>query len=150
MKGEKRALRLMAKTLAELQASSAVFNQIEEVAAEEGGQSLARWQVINVAANGQRTVSDIARRLGLTRQSVQRIAHVLVANKLATLAPNPDRQNSPHLQLTLAGAQSYARIAHSVERRLARIAGKVDGTLLKCARRDLRAMRTAALESIEA
>ena len=150
MKGEKRALKLMARTLAELHASSAVFNQIEAAAAQEGGQSLARWQVINVAANGQLTVPDIARRLGLTRQSVQRIAHVLVTDELASLQTNPDRRNSPYLQLTLIGAQTNARICHSLERRLAKVAGKVERKLLKSARRDLGSMKMAALETIEA
>ena len=150
MKGEKRALKLMTKTLAELQASSAVFNQIEAAAAQEGGQSLARWQVINAAANGKRTVPDIARRLGLTRQSVQRIAHLLVTDELASLSPNPDRGNSPYLQLTLTGAQVNARICHSLEKQLTKVAGKVDRKLLRSARRDLGSMKMAALETIEA
>ncbi len=53
---------------------------------------------------GQLSVAMIARRLGLARQSVQRVADaIVVADDLATFEPNPDHQRSPLLTLTDAG-----------------------------------------------
>jgi len=42
------------------------------------GQTQARWQVISAASAAPKTVPQIARRLGVTRQNVQRIADRLV------------------------------------------------------------------------
>ena len=148
MKNEKRALKQLVKTLDQLQATSRVFRELEEAAANEaGGQSIARWQVLHTASSGKCTVPDIARRLGLTRQSVQRVAHALVNDKLASLAPNPNRRNSPYLQLTLLGSQTWASITHSLEQRLIKSSVGVDRKKLKSARRELRALQTAAEEA---
>ena len=48
------------------------------------GQSQARWQVLSVFSEGDWTVATAARRLGVTRQSEQRIADLLVADVLDT------------------------------------------------------------------
>lgn len=54
----------------------------------------------------------LARRLSLTRQSVQRVADALVESRLAGYAPNPDHRRSPLLRLTSAGSD----VRKSVER----------------------------------
>jgi DNA-binding MarR family transcriptional regulator len=145
VKGEKRVLKQLVKTLDQLHSTSGAFKEIEEAAAREaGGQSMARWQVINTASSGEWTVPDIARRLCLTRQSVQRIAHALVEEDLASFATNPDRRNSPYLRLTLLGSQTWASIAHSLEQRLMKSSTGVDRKQLKSARRDLLTLQTAA------
>src|SRR5215213_2268842 len=43
------------------------------------GQTEVRWAVLSVLSGGARTVPQVARRLGVTRQSVQRVANLLVA-----------------------------------------------------------------------
>jgi len=145
MKGEKRVLKQLVKTLDQVHATSRAFREIEEAAAREaGGQSIARWQVLNASSSGKWTIPDIARRLGLTRQSVQRVAHVLVEDNLASFARNPDRRNSPFLQLTLQGSQTWASIAHSLERRLVQTSTGVARKQLKSARQVLRTLQTAA------
>ncbi|WP_409493008.1 MarR family transcriptional regulator [Amycolatopsis sp. cmx-11-12] len=47
------------------------------------GQSLARWQVLAEIENEAAPVGAIAHRLGHTRQSVQRVADLLVDDELA-------------------------------------------------------------------
>ena len=74
-----------------------------EAIAKLAGQTQARWQVMWTAATGQLSVAMIARRLGLARQSVQRVADEIVAQGLASFEPNPDHQRSPLLILTSAG-----------------------------------------------
>lgn len=67
------------------------------------GQSQARWQVLGAACEETRTVPQIARRMGLTRQSVQRVANLLVDEGLLTLGDNPDHERSPLLLPTEEG-----------------------------------------------
>jgi DNA-binding MarR family transcriptional regulator len=74
-----------------------------EAIAKLAGQTQARWQVMWIAATGRLSVAMIARRLGLARQSVQRVADAIVADGHATFEPNPDHQRSPLLILTSAG-----------------------------------------------
>src|SRR5262245_42981410 len=74
-----------------------------EAIAKELGQTVARWHVLSVASAGPCTVPAIARRLGLTRQGVQRVADDLLAARLLKAAPNPDHVRSPHLILTNRG-----------------------------------------------
>ncbi len=71
-----------------------------EQIARLAGQTQARWQVMWIATTGRLSVAMVARRLGLTRQSVQRVADAIVADGLATFQPNPDHQRSPLLILT--------------------------------------------------
>jgi DNA-binding MarR family transcriptional regulator len=74
-----------------------------EATAKRAGQTQARWQVMWIATTGRLSVAMIARRLGLARQSVQRVADEIVAEGLATFEPNPDHQRSPLLILTSDG-----------------------------------------------
>ena len=81
-----------------------------EATARSAGQTQARWQVMWIAATGRLSVAMIARRLGLARQSVQRVADAIVADDLATFEPNPDHQRSPLLILTTAGQHALQQI----------------------------------------
>jgi DNA-binding MarR family transcriptional regulator len=74
-----------------------------EAVAAKVGQTQARWQVLSVISDRGCTVPQAARRLGVTRQSVQRIANELVKDGLAQFASNPDHRTSPLLLLTAAG-----------------------------------------------
>src|SRR5690348_3108020 len=73
------------------------------------GQTQARWQVMSAASTVPLTVAQIARRLGVTRQNVQRIAGLLVKEGSATFEPNPDHQGSPHLVLTEKGQRALGQ-----------------------------------------
>ena len=83
--------------------SGAVRKWADAVAASHG-QTHARWQVL-ATLQGQRemTVPQVARRLGLTRQSVQRVIDQLFAEGLVTWCRNPDHKTSPLLRLSDAG-----------------------------------------------
>jgi DNA-binding MarR family transcriptional regulator len=67
------------------------------------GQTQARWQVLSVLSDGDWTVATAARRLGVTRQNVQRIADLLVADGLASYELNPRHHGSPLVRLTSGG-----------------------------------------------
>nr|WP_260611178.1 MarR family transcriptional regulator [Streptomyces sp. WAC04770] len=53
------------------------------------GLSAARWQILSTVAETPLSVSEAARRVGTTRQSVQRIADQLVREGLAVYRENP-------------------------------------------------------------
>jgi DNA-binding MarR family transcriptional regulator len=77
------------------------------------GLTAARWQVLGAIALAERplTVPQIARRMGLTRQSVQATANRLIDDGLLQADENPDHRRSPLLGLTDQGRDAYAAIA---------------------------------------
>jgi DNA-binding MarR family transcriptional regulator len=70
----------------------------------------ARWQVLGAITLAQRplTVPQIARRMGLTRQSVHATVQRLLRDDLLELVPNADHRRSPLVRLTEPGRASYA------------------------------------------
>jgi DNA-binding MarR family transcriptional regulator len=72
--------------------------------------STARWQVLGMIVDQKLTVSAIARRIGLTRQSVQRTADRLVAEGVASAISNPDHQSAKLYVLTTMGKKIMAQV----------------------------------------
>jgi len=101
------------------------FRESGERIAKTVGLTQARWQVLSAASAERKTVPQIARRLGVTRQGVQRLANVLVAEGAATFEPNPDHRSSPHLVLTESGRSDLARLTKAAEAHHATIGRRV-------------------------
>lgn len=78
--------------------------------AKPAGQSTARWQVLAAAEHGPATVAQVARTLNLARQSVQRVANVLVAEGSAVFETNPKDKRADLLVLTDAGLAALREI----------------------------------------
>ena len=76
------------------------------------GLTSARWQVMGAIALAEHplTVPQIARRMGITRQSVHATVKRLVADGLLGLAPNVDHRRSQLVQLTELGKRRYAAL----------------------------------------
>lgn len=81
-----------------------------EALARAAGQTTARWHVLSVVSDGPRTVASAARRLGLARQSVQRVVDGLVADGDLELRPNPDHARAPLVAITGSGAAVLAEL----------------------------------------
>lgn len=73
-------------------------------------QSSARWQVLGRAGYQPRTVAQMARELGLARQSVQRVADALAADGLVRFQDHPDDRRTKLVELTPRGARTLAAI----------------------------------------
>jgi DNA-binding MarR family transcriptional regulator len=84
--------------------------------ASAAGQTQARWQVLSVLSDGDWTVPKVARRLGISRQAVQRIVDELRGDGLVGLKTNPDHERSSLVQLTEQGSDALGVI--STEARL--------------------------------
>jgi DNA-binding MarR family transcriptional regulator len=74
------------------------------------GQTQARWQLMWTAAAGSWTVPQIARRLGVSRQNIQRLTNELISEGLVNLDQNPDHKSSPIVRLNSAGQEVLNRI----------------------------------------
>lgn len=74
------------------------------------GQSTARWQVLASVEDTPSTVAQIARNLGLARQSVQRVADALEASGLVRYTDNPRHRRARLVELTEQGRGVLARI----------------------------------------
>jgi DNA-binding MarR family transcriptional regulator len=77
----------------------------------EGGLTAAWWQVLGGVLDEPRTVPEIGRRMGVTRQGVRRIADLLVERGLAEYRPNPAHRRAKLLACTEAGYWAIRRIA---------------------------------------
>ena len=87
-----------------------VFTQTGEALAKAEGQTLARWLVLGTLADGPEPVAEIARRLRLTRQSVQRVADLLEHDGLVAYEDNPRHRRAKLARLTPEGSRVLARI----------------------------------------
>ena len=88
--------------------------RLMEVAQEfavEGGLTAAWWQVLGGVLDEPRTVAGIGRRMGMTRQGVQRVADLLVERGLAEYRPNPAHRRAKLLACTEAGYWAIRRIS---------------------------------------
>lgn len=78
--------------------------------AEPAGQTSARWRVLAAVEEKPASVAQIARRWGFARQSVQRVADVLVHDGLAVYEENPNHRRAQLLVLTPEGRTALRRI----------------------------------------
>ncbi len=74
------------------------------------GLTAARWQVLGAVLSGPLPVATIARDMGMARQSVQRIADILVDSGLAAYSDNPAHRRAKLLAPTDEGLAAVRRI----------------------------------------
>ncbi|HLH91931.1 MAG TPA: MarR family transcriptional regulator [Xanthobacteraceae bacterium] len=114
------------------------FRENGEAIAETVGQTQARWQVMSAASAEPHTVPQIARVLGVTRQNVQRIADLLVADGSAQYEDNPDHRASPYLVLTRRGRAALDQLGKAAGGYHARLARKLSPADIASIHRGLR------------
>jgi DNA-binding MarR family transcriptional regulator len=86
------------------------FLSVAEDLAGPAGLTAAWWQVLGAVLREPLPVAGIARAMGITRQSVQRIADLLVARGLAEYRPNPAHRRAKLLAPTEEGRAAIDRI----------------------------------------
>ena len=74
----------------------------------------ARWQVLRAVFHEPLTVAGAARNMGLTRQSVQRVADALVAEGLCQYLPNPAHRRAKLLSPTERGLRAIQHLGPRV------------------------------------
>ena len=78
--------------------------------ARPAGQTTARWQVLAAVEDEPRSVADIARVLGLARQSVQRVADALEARGFVRYEDNPRHRRARLVAPTATGHETLRAI----------------------------------------
>ncbi|MFJ5774969.1 MarR family winged helix-turn-helix transcriptional regulator [Streptomyces sp. NPDC093094] len=86
------------------------FLAVAEELARPAGLTAAWWQVLGAVLREPLPVSGIARTMGVTRQSVQRIADLLVGRGLAEYRPNSAHRRAKLLAPTEEGLAAVRRI----------------------------------------
>ena len=107
------------------------------------GLTAARWQVMGAVAKLPLTVAQIARRMGLARQSVHRTVGLLEREGIAERFPNPDHRSAELVQLTDRGAKAFAAISKRQVSWANRCAGALSLSSLETTLRTLKALREA-------
>ncbi|MFD6971327.1 MarR family winged helix-turn-helix transcriptional regulator [Streptomyces sp. NPDC059979] len=101
------------------------FLSVSEELARPAGLTAAWWQVLGAVLREPLPVAGIARSMGITRQSVQRIADLLAAKGLAEYVPNPAHRRAKLLRPTEEGRAAVARISPGHAALAARLAAEL-------------------------
>ncbi|MCU1646809.1 MAG: MarR family transcriptional regulator [Nocardia sp.] len=86
------------------------FLAIAEELARPAGITAAWWQVLGAVLHQPLPVAGIAREMGITRQSVQRIADLLVDKGFAEYRTNPSHRRAKLVAITETGHEAVRRI----------------------------------------
>ncbi|WP_312740066.1 MarR family transcriptional regulator [Cedecea neteri] len=91
-------------------ALNGLFLTVAEQLTAPVGITATRWQVIGAVLKEPLTQSEIARRMGITRQSVRRTSLQLIAEGLLYATSNPSSRKAMLLQPTEKGHEAVSRI----------------------------------------
>ncbi|MEU8776195.1 MarR family transcriptional regulator [Streptomyces sp. NPDC048606] len=125
------------------------FLAISEELARPAGLTAAWWQVLGAVLREPLPVAGIARSMGITRQSVQRVADLLAAKGLAEYVPNPAHRRAKLLRPTEAGRAAIARVHPGHAALAARLAEELGEAAFAQTVHTLERL-SAALDAIEA
>jgi DNA-binding MarR family transcriptional regulator len=123
------------------------FLALAEELARPAGLTAAWWQVLGAVLGEPLPVAGIAREMGLARQSVQRVADILVERGLAEYLDNPAHRRAKLLTPTAAGRAAIGRIGPAHAAAAGRLAGVLGEEALAGAVAALRIL-SAALDDI--
>ena|SRR3974390_473734 len=126
------------------------FSRAGEAIATTAGQTLARWLTLEMVAERPATVAQIAKRLGLTRQSVQRVADLLNEDRLAEYVDNPVHLTSKLVRLTPQGRQTLRAIQAAQRTWSNRVGAAVGEANLRRAASVVESLKSALEEDLAA
>lgn len=96
--------------IADVYEAAGALKMSGDAIASAEGVSLTQWHLMDSIVDSEVTVARAARRIGLTRQAVQRVANELVDRGLIVFRENPDHKTSPLLELTVEGKAVQQRL----------------------------------------
>jgi DNA-binding MarR family transcriptional regulator len=137
----------VASFIADVLELAGLFRKVADDIARDEGETQARWYALSVFSEDPLTVSQAARRLGTTRQAVQRSTDDLLTRGLAITEPNPDHRSSPFITLTAAGHEVLARSSHAATKSRERWLPNPDPAQLETARATIKQVRDAIQEA---
>lgn len=138
----------IALLVADIYEAAGALRKSGEAVAKTEGQTQARWQLLSVISGDATSVPRAARRLGVSRQGVQRIANNLVDDGLAQWRPNPDHRSSPLLTLTDAGRRALVAITDRASAAQRSLTADIEADDIRTARNVLQRL-TAAVRQLK-
>jgi DNA-binding MarR family transcriptional regulator len=126
------------------------FLSAAERLARPAGLTAAWWQVLGAVLREPLPVAGIARAMGVTRQSVQRVADLLVERGLAVYEPNPAHRRAKLLAPTEEGRAAVDRITPGHAEFAARLGEALGGEEVFAEVRDALERLSKALDGLEA
>ncbi|GAA2819005.1 MarR family winged helix-turn-helix transcriptional regulator [Kribbella solani] len=115
--------------------------------AQHGDMTAAWWQVLGGVLDEPRSVADVGRIMGVSRQGVQRIADLLVERGLAEYRPNPAHRRAKLLACTEAGYWAIRQISVAQGPWTTELAKSVDVEDLRTTLRTMQALITTLEEA---
>jgi DNA-binding MarR family transcriptional regulator len=109
--------------------------------AAPAGLTSARWQVLGAIESQPLTVAQIARRMGLARQSVQRVADLLAAEGMVAFRDNPNHRRAKLVGPTPQGRDMLGQVGRLQSHWARRIADGLTAGEIGAATRLLRLLR---------
>lgn len=106
------------------------------------GLTSARWQVLGAIEDQGRSVAQIARKMGLARQNVQRLADALERKGIVVYAPNPDHRRAKLVSLTERGKKALQELGRRQAAWANQMASCVRHSEMKLALEALRKLRS--------
>lgn len=111
------------------------------------GLTTARWQVLGAVLHEPFTVAAVARNMGLTRQSVQRVANLLVTEGLCKFLRNPAHRRAKLLSSTDQGLDCVKQLRPKVVAWSRRVREQVGGQTIDAAMASVEALLAAVSRS---
>jgi DNA-binding MarR family transcriptional regulator len=127
-----------------------IFTAKGEALAKLADQTLARWVILDAIEEGPATVAQIARRRGIARQAVQRVADLLERDGLASYEVNPGHRRAKLLRPTSKGRQALRTISTAQKEWADALGEEIGEAKLKRAKRlieEIRRTVTAVAQS---
>jgi DNA-binding MarR family transcriptional regulator len=138
----------IALLVADVYEAAGALRRLGETLAAAEGQTQARWQLLSVVSERPLTVPQAARRLGISRQAVQRVADDAVGQGMASFQANPEHRGSPLVELTPSGRDVLANINERAQQFNRHPDLLLTGPDIETARRVLRALVEHARKSV--
>ena len=110
------------------------------------GLTTARWQVLRAVLHAPLTVAGAARSMGLTRQSVQRVADALVAEGLCQYLPNPAHRRAKLLAPTERGVRAIQDLGPRVTAWSEHVLDAVGAKTIRSANDSMQTLLSALLD----
>ena len=140
----------LALFIADVLELSGLFRQAADGIARQAGLTQTLWYALSVFSAQPLTVSQAARRLGTTRQAVQRSANELFSRGLAAAESNPDHRASPFVVLTPKGQHALAEVSRLAMQSRTQWFSDHDAPSLIAAHAEVRRLRDALRRNVDA
>ena len=119
------------------QLDGALMEAAEKIASP-AGLTAARWRVLGAVLAQPRTISGIAREMGLARQSVQRLSDALVEDGLLAMIDNPGHKSARLATPTPEGRAAIANLSGRQSRWANAVSASIDVRALEAQARQLK------------